>query len=222
MRTLAKSIVEVINQKGIPVQWQEFGMRLSTDAAISTEIVNKIMNYRTSRDSKLVDDIFSAFDRKLNNLRDAQKLLKENMDDYDAKRIWNELDAQIDTLDINDIVMLLWEDFAIHPFPVVLESLKFNWNYMKENGVRKFYSMTADYLQKMEMVTQEAKKKFDEETKNGVAKPYWLLRSDLLSMEVPMHCDVCRITIAVVIAAKELLQTNFLMSAARAGETVRV
>jgi len=222
MKTLASSIIQTIKEKGIPVQWQEFGMKLSLDAAISTKIVERIMKYRTSKDSRLVKEILKEYNKKIENLREAQKLLKENIHDYDANGIWKDLDVQIKMINIDEIISLLKKDFAIHPFPVVLESLKFNWNYMKENGVRSFYLMTANYLHEIEVITQKAKDKFEEEFRIGIVAPYWLLHSDLLSMEVPMHCDVCRITISVVIAARELLQANFLRLAARAGELVQV
>ncbi len=222
MKNLAESIVEVINEKGVPVQWQEFGMKLSKDAAISTEIAYKIMEYRLDKNSQIANDIITAFDKKLANLKEAQKLLKQNIDDYDTKAIWEELDNQVKKIDIDEIIALLRKDFAIHPFPIILESLKFNWGYMRQNSVRDFYSMTESYLKEMEGITRHAKNEFEKEMKTTIIKPYWLLRSDLLSMEVPMHCDVCRITIAVIIAAKDVAQPNFLVLASRNGEMVRV
>lgn len=126
------------------------------------------------------------------------------------------------TVNIDEVIDFLRSDFALYPYPVVLESLRFNWKYMKENGIRQFYIMTQEYLEKVKGVTQEAKSAFGDEVMTKLSKPYWLLRSDLISIEVPMHCDVCRVTISVIIAAREITQTGFLKKASREEMTVKV
>lgn len=219
-----KEIVSVIKEKGIPIQWQEFGMKLSMDGALSTEITNKIITYRKNKNHSeaLIKEITKLFQAKIENLVMAQQLLQNTIAEYDKQSIWSELDDQMFTVNFDEVIDFLRSDFALHPYPVVLESLRFNWKYMKENGVRQFYIMTQEYLEKVKSITKEAKSAFGDEVMTKLSKPYWLLRSDLISIEVPMHCDTCRITISVIIAAREITQVGFFKKASREAMTVKV
>lgn len=90
-----------------------------------------------------VDD---ALARKRDNLEHAGKLLDDVLVEYDQTGRWARLDERATRLDIADISERWARGLVAHPFPIALESLRFNWGYMKEHGVRAFYEMTRDYL----------------------------------------------------------------------------
>ena len=49
-------------------------------------------------------------------------------------------------MDPDEAIGALAADFALHPLPIVVESLRFNFRYVLDHGYRAFYQMTADYL----------------------------------------------------------------------------
>lgn len=93
--------------------------------------------------------------------------------------------------------------FGFHPFPIVLESFKFNINYIKENGFRAFYTMTDNYLVQIEELTRNGRASFEAGEGAEQFPPFWLFKLDLNSIEVPTHCDVCRIVITYAERALE-------------------
>lgn len=200
----AEGIIGLIMERGIPHPWQTFGMMLSKDGSLSTQIVAAIYEMRESKEETAQTRALHLFDEKMKNLQTARSFLKKVTCEYDRENTWEALTETLRDTDVAEILQLLEKDFALHPFPVILESLKFNWQYMRDHGVREFYVMTDGYLEKMEQVTATAKDAFEEEIQTKMVEPYWLIRTDLLSIETPTHCDVCRLTIAVVLAAREL------------------
>lgn len=199
INTQGQKIIALVKQQGFPAPWQNFGSRLSKDGSLSTSIVEKVFESRRKGTSESQEKVRSLFNQKLDNLTEARDLLKILMAEYDSTNTWEKLDATIKSLEIHSLVDALQEDFGFHPFPIVLESLKFNWGYMKDNGVRSFYEMTNDYLTKIETLTQDAKKAYQKEVETGSVEPYWLFQMDLASIEVPTHCDVCRMSITPLI-----------------------
>lgn len=191
-------MIKLISQHGIPGPWQKFGMMLSKDGAISNNIVHTI----ESRDTR--ESVLQLFDYKLENLANARNLLRDVVKEYDINGTWEKLNAALPKIDFKDIYEALTKDFGLHPFPAVLKSLKFNWEFMKKHGVRAFYEMTDEYLKKVEQVSRNAKRSFQNESDIGsIKQPYWLIHMDLVSIEVGMHCDVCRMSIAPILLMAE-------------------
>lgn len=207
MTSQAQSIYNKIAQKGIPDTWQIFGHMLSKDSAISTFIVEAVEEARHERSPESQQKVLNLFEKKLKNLDDARSLLHTVLPEYDAAGLWDNLDAALRRLESESLLKILEKDFGLHPFPVVLESLKANWKYMRENGVRAFYVMTDEYLAKVEKITRNALTSFKDEVRTGSTEPYWLIHVDLVSIEVPCHCDVCRYTVTpIIMLMKEQLQ----------------
>lgn len=185
-----------LRENGIPAPWQEFGTLLTRDAAISNSIVIEYERAVVASNGNVEGQrvkIDELLQNKIENLTHARDILRQAMSEYDARGIWAILDPLTPRLlDDASLVQTLKPLFGLHPFPVVLESLKFNWEYMRQNGVRAFYEMTEDYLTKLISENEAALKIFREEDKFTIHPPFWLFRLDLLSVECPTHCDVCR------------------------------
>ena len=203
MSTKTNSAIQNIKKNGIADPWQKFGMLLSNDGAVSTILVREIFTGRKNAYANL-KEIHRLFADKQENLQEAKSLLSDIMAKYDSDGIWHELDLSIKELDIEEALGTLQEDFGQHPFPIVLNSLKFNWNFMKEKGVREFYVMTQDYLDKLVEVTNDGLLRFNKELQQNQIEPYWLLKMDLNSIETPCHCDVCRLTISYILEIKAI------------------
>lgn len=195
-------VLEYIDTRGIPAPWQEFGTRLSEDASLSTQIVSQVKLLRDGRGNcSLVYDLYNS---KLLNLQAARRIISETMTQYDIDGTWLGLDTTLTRIDLNEFDSEISKTLAVHPFPIVMESLRFNWNYMRTNGVRAFYSMSDTYLKQIQETTIESQKAFSAEQRareNGDHnyRHLWLIMSDLGSIEVPTHCDVCRISIAPIL-----------------------
>ncbi len=80
-----------------------------------------------------------------------------------------------------------------------MESLRFNWGYMKEHGVRAFYEMTRGYLADLLANTERWHSAWEDKVRIGVVDRLTTIECDLASIEAPMHCDVCKKTISAVI-----------------------
>ncbi len=204
MRSKLELALDHIKQHGIVEPWQRFGVLLSRDGAISTQLVEVICQDRLTEDATHNDRVRQLFSIKLENLTGAIGLLDSVMSDYDHDGEWEVLDRVVTAMNLHQAVDLLSPDFMIHPFPVVLRSLEFNWGYMQRHGVRQFYLMTKKYLEKLQQITREALCLYERELQTGIVSPYWLIHLDLVSIETPTHCDVCRMTIALVLALMEV------------------
>jgi len=71
------------------------------------------------------------FDRHIRNLGKTRRVLQEILKSGNETGLWSRYDRAIKVLDINILGDLWHEELAVHSFPITLESLKFNWNYMK-------------------------------------------------------------------------------------------
>jgi len=77
------------------------------------------------------DTVMKIFDRHIRNLGKTRRVLQEILKSGNETGLWSRYDRAIKALDINILGDLWHEELAAHPFPITLESLKFNWNYMK-------------------------------------------------------------------------------------------
>ncbi|WP_254885550.1 hypothetical protein [Streptomyces sp. NA02950] len=133
------------------------------------------------------------------NLRRCAGILDQVLDDYDASGMWAILGERIGRLDIEDVLETWGRTQALHPFPVVLKSLEFNWGYMKEHGVRAFYEMTRGYISRLQENTERWHSAWRSEVDTGVVDRITSIECDLASIEAPMHCDVCKKTITALL-----------------------
>lgn len=90
-------------------------------------------------------------------------------------------------VDVDELVDELRPHFGLHPFPIVLESFKFNINYICEHGFRSFYTMTHGYIEQVEQLTRDGRQPFDNGDSNEHFPPFWLFKLVLNSIEVPTH-----------------------------------
>lgn len=215
-------VVDLIVKYGIPEPWETFGILLSQEAALSTGIIREIMTARqyykrslSQRGMRRWLSIVSSrrhykralklFSEKRKNVKNAKNLITDVLAKYDANGNWTEIDKFILKMDFDDILKVLQKDFSLHPFPAVLKSLDFNWRFMKDHGCREFYVMTGQYLNKIEQLTERAEEAIRKEIKTRVIEYYPMINMNLASIEVPLHCDVCNVTIAIILLPMEHL-----------------
>jgi len=105
-----------------------------------------------------------------------------------------QLDHAISGMDADEVMGALATHFTLHPFPIVVESLRFNFRYVLEHGYRAFYQMTAEYLAKLAELLAAARQRLLAMDLSSVPFPPWeLFTLDLNMIEVPAHCDSCRV-----------------------------
>lgn len=126
----------------------------------------------------IVRAVHAAYRADTAEARDAvQRLFDEKLDNLDEARTFQALPPSV-------VVVL-----------VVLESVRFNFTYIKERGFRSFYGMTDSYLAEIVTLTEEGRAAFEADLGNETFPPFWLFKLDLNSIEVPTHCDICRLVI---------------------------
>ena len=152
------------------------------------------------------DAALRLFDEKQENLAEARQFITDRLAEYDASGRWAKLDAVIQDVDTGRLVDELHPHFGFHPFPIVLESFKFNIGYIREHGFRAFYTMIDAYLVEIERLTREGRNSFEANENDGHFPPFWLFKLDLNSIEVPTHCDVCRLVITYAERALEAVE----------------
>lgn len=187
--------VQTISERGIPDQWQRLGWVLAYDGAISTHLVRAVQQAHTSGSVEARDAVNRLFDEKLDNLAEARGFLAAKVAEYDHTGRWQRLDTVIRTVDVDQVIEELRPHFGLHPFPIVLESVRFNFRYIAEHGFRSFYTMTDDYLSQVVTLTEQGRASFEATEVADTFPPFWLFKLDLNSIEVPAHCDVCRVVI---------------------------
>lgn len=195
MTMTGTQFVQTISERGIPDQWQRLGWVLAYDGAISTHLVRAVQEAHTTGAVEAQDMARRLFDEKLDNLAEARGFIAAKLAEYDHADRWRRLDQVIRTVDVDQVIEELRPHFGLHPFPVVLESVRFNFRFVQKNGFRAFYTMTDDYLAHVVTLTEEGRAAFDADDYGDTFPPFWLFKLDLNSIEVPTHCDVCRVVI---------------------------
>lgn len=194
-----RTIFETTNERGIPEPWLSFGDCLCRESAHATELKRVIEIARKEQDAESFAAVSGEFAAKTANLATAAGILDQVRDDYDVSGEWEHLDALAARLDIDDVSETWAEVLAVHPLPLVLTSLRFNWQYMKEHGVRGFYTMCSDYVAALRTNTQRWHEAWDREGDTGVVDQLTTIQCDLVSIEAPLHCDVCNKTITALL-----------------------
>jgi hypothetical protein len=195
-----------IAERGIPDQWQHLGWVLAYDGAISTHLVRAVREARETGNTEAREAVFRLFDEKQDNLAEARWFIASKLEEYDTAGRWAKLDAVMRDVNADQLIDQLRQHFAFHPFPIVLESFKFNITYICENGFRSFYTMTDQYLIQIENLTRDGRAAFQAREDGEHFPPFWLFKLDLNSIEVPTHCDICRLAITYAERALEAVE----------------
>lgn len=195
MTLTGTDFVQTIADHGIPGPWQRLGWVLAYDGAISTHLVRAVQEAYRIDSADARDAVHRLFDEKLDNLAEARGFIAIKLAEYDRDGRWQRLDNVIRAADIDQVIEDLRPHFGLHPFPIVLESVRFNFNYVREHGFRAFYTMTEEYLSGLVAATEQGRLSFDANEDAEAFPPFWLFKLDLNSIEVPVHCDVCRVVI---------------------------
>jgi hypothetical protein len=193
MALSGQGYLNAVRERGIPEAWQEFGWLLSNQAALSTRLVAVAQELHGSGLPDASREIARLFDDLDKNLGRARTVIDEKLADYDAAGRWHRLDHAVRGADAEDVVGALAPYLTLHPLPIVVESLRFNFGFVLTHGYRPFYQMTGDYLAKLAaLLTMGRRRLLAFDFTAGPFPPWALLTLDLNMIEVPMHCDVCR------------------------------
>lgn len=189
--------VKAVQERGIPGAWQELGWLLSNQAALSTQLVAMARDMHDTGRPDAREQFTALFDDLDKNLGRARTVIDEKLADYDASGRWHRLDQAVLGMDINDVIGVLDGHFALHPLPIVVESLRFNFSYVAMHGYRAFYQMTGDYLAKVAALLAIGRQRLlAADWPMGPFPPWELFTLDLNMIEIPVHCDVCRVVAA--------------------------
>jgi hypothetical protein len=189
--------IKAVQERGIPEAWQEFGWLLSNQAALSTRLVAKARELYDNSQPEAREQFTALLDDLDKNLGRARTVIDEKLADYDACGRWQQLDQAVLGMDINDVIGVLAGHFALHPLPIVVESLRFNFSYVAMHGYRAFYQMTGDYLARIAALLAVGRQRLlATDWLTGQFPPWELFTLDLNMIEIPVHCDVCRVVAA--------------------------
>lgn len=191
-------IFAAIKDNGFPDPWAGFGECMCWEAAYAVQLKQAIETARKNRDEPTFAAVEALFAVKEANLVKARRLLDTVLLDYDHNGMWQVLDEHARRLDIDDVSERWARGLVEHPFPIALRSLQFNWTYMKNHGVRAFYEMTARYVDALRDNTSRWHTAWQEEMTTGVVDRVTTEECDLASEGAPMHCNVCKKTIAAL------------------------
>ncbi|GDY33234.1 hypothetical protein [Gandjariella thermophila] len=190
-------IAAIVAERGIPDPWDSFGACMDANAGHVNRIRAAIETCRkdpTDTHRAAVTAEFVAARAKLDR---ATGLVRTALTDLDADGGWAALDARAARLDIDDVCGPEWGLPRFnHPYRVIQESLRFNWTYMKQHGVRAFYEMTLRYLDDLHANLDVWQRAWETEQTTGTRDHLVMLDCELVALEAPMHCGVCRKTIA--------------------------
>lgn len=191
MTTEARFLTGVAEQ-GIPAVWHEFGSRMSQTGALAAALARAVQEAHAHRTVETEESVHRLFDEHEANLAEARRLLAEQVDSYRKTRRWELLNAAIREADVDTLIETLRPHFGLHPYPVVLESTRFNIEYVQAHGFEAFYRMTDHYLAQIQHLTTAGRAAFDSDEPSDSFPPFWLYKLEMASTEVPAHCHVCQ------------------------------
>jgi hypothetical protein len=70
---------------------------------------------------------------------------------------------------------------------------------MKQHGVRAFYEMTLRYLDDLQANITTWQDAWTRELQTGIIDRLVMLDCELVGLEAPMHCGICKKTIAALL-----------------------
>jgi hypothetical protein len=192
-------IFAAITEKGFPDPWAAFGECMSWETAYAVQLKTAIDTARKNNDEGTRAAVEALFTLKQANLAKALRLLADVTHEYDNLGTWEELDRRAARLDIDDVSERWARGLVEHPFPIALLSLQFNWQYMKDHGVRGFYEMTRRYLDALVANTGRWHGAWTAEAAPGQIDRVTTIECDLASEEATMHCNICKKTITALL-----------------------
>lgn len=181
-----------IADRGIPAQWGQFGAHMSADGSIVTHLVAAVKESRETGSAEAQEAALRLFDEKRHNLAAARNLIATQLSEYHASGRWAKLDAVVRAADVDELIKGMRVHFGLHPFPIALESVRFNFEYVRQHGFEEFYRMTDRYLVEIERLTEEGRVAFIAGEGGESFPPFWLYKLDMASVEVPTHCHICQ------------------------------
>lgn len=93
---------------------------------------------------------------------------------------------------VDELIEGMRPHFGLHPYPIVLELVRFNFEYVREHGFEGFYRMTDRYLVEIERLTEDGRADFEVGAEAESFALFWLYKLDQASVEIPAHCHICR------------------------------
>lgn len=192
-----KNLVDLIEQRGVPERWQRLGWLLSRVGALSTHLVEAAQEAHETGGAEARELVGRLFDEQAAALTYARALLTQSTEEYEVAGRWQQLDRAFASVAVGEIIDSLRPHFGLHPAPLVLESVRFNLTYAQEHGFKAFYEMTAEYLERVAQVLTRGRAQFERSGKDGPFPSWALFHLDLTAIEVPLHCDVCRMAITI-------------------------
>lgn len=191
--TIEAQFTTNVERYGIPPVWCEFGSRMSQVGALASALARAVAEAHAGVTPETKQAALRLFDEQDANLSEARGLLAEQLVRYRKNGRWDVLDAVVKAADIDAVIDTLRPHFGLHPYPVVVESTRFNFEYVQRHGFESFYRMTDDYLGKIEEITVNGRMQFEGEvTEVEQWPPFWLYKLEMASIEVPSHCHVCK------------------------------
>lgn len=181
-----------IAERGIPAKWGRFGTHMSAEGAIVTHLVAAVKEAQEIEGEQAREAALRLFDEKRDNLAAARKLIADQLVDYRASGRWAQLDAVVRAANVDELIEEMRPHFGLHPYPIVLESVRFNFEYVRAHGFEEFYRMTDRYLTEIERLTEEGRAEFEAGADSKSFPPFWLYKLDQASVEVPAHCHICQ------------------------------
>ncbi|MFI5959312.1 hypothetical protein [Cryptosporangium sp. NPDC051539] len=199
MGVQGRKIFAVTAERGFPEPWLSFGNCLCNESALSTRLKAAIETARKEQDGVSLATVGEVFDAKQANLATAAGILQQVRSEYDGTGEWKRLDALAARLDIADVSEEWGAVLNVHPLPLVMTSLQFNWAYMKEHGVAAFYAMCSEYVAALQKNTARWRTAWTTEVETGAVDILTTVQCDLVSIEAPLHCDACKKTITALL-----------------------
>lgn len=188
--------------------FQTLGVMLSLDSALSTWLARAIREYRLSKSESLKQASFGYLNQREQNLEEACKLIDRIIADYDRNGMWDELFDLRRRFSSSDMCEVLLPDFGLHGFPIVVESARWNADYMLKHSVREFYVYTRGYLERVNQNVRESRDRFNVEVVSAKVESAWLELMDLNGIEVADHCDVCRKVISLLLRLRDMTRAG--------------
>lgn len=181
-----------VAERGIPATWSQFGAHMSADGAIVTHLAAAVKEMHQTQSEQAREAVLRLFDEKRENLAAARKLIADQLVAYRASGRWAQLDAAVRAADVDEVIEEMRPHFGLHPYPIVLESTRFNFNYVREHGFEEFYRMTDRYLAEIARLTEKGRAEFEFGAGGENFPPFWLYTLEQASVEVPTHCHICQ------------------------------
>lgn len=190
-----KTLLNSVEQRGIPAVWDRFGMYMAAVGATCSQLATAVREVWETDSAETRQAVLRQFDELQDTLASARRLLTDQTASHRSSGRWERLDAALRTTNTEEILVELTGRFGQHPYPIVVESTRFNIEYVRRHGFEAFYTMTDQYLAEIERTVAEGRTAFESHPVHGNGNsfpPAWLYTLHMTCVEVPTHCHVCQ------------------------------